>query len=186
MKVLKLIVIGIVIFFVSSVQAQVAVSVTIGSPPPWGPAGYNGVHFYYLPDVEAYYDVQSSLFIYFEGGVWVHRSYLPARHRSYDLYGGYKVVMTDYHGNTPYVYFKEHRTKYARGYHGRPQKTIGERPGRGNHSEKNSHQNNHGNKGDGPGNGKSVGHGNNKDDYQGNGKNMKKDHGNDGGKGKKK
>lgn len=170
MKALKLIVFGMVLFLASAVQAQIAVSINIGTPPPWGPVGYTEVRYYYLPDVEAYYDVQSSMFIYYGGGAWVHRAYLPARYRSYDLYNGYKVVMTDYRGDTPYTHFKEYKTKYAKGYRGEAQRTIGERPGRGNSGAKISHEGNHGNKGGG----------------HGNDKNMKKDHGHGGGNGKKK
>ena len=91
------------------------------------------MRYYYLPDVEAYYDVQTSTFIYYGGGAWVHRRYLPVRYRSYDLYSGYKVVMTDYHGDAPYVNFKDYKRRYARGYHKEAQKTIGERPSKGNH-----------------------------------------------------
>ena len=131
MKALKIIIAGIVLFLSGIVNAQVAVNVNIGSPPPWGPAGYSEVRYYYLPDVEAYYDVHTSMFIYNTGGAWVHRKYLPRQYRSYDLYGGYKVVMVDYRGNAPYVQFQEHKTKYARGYHGQAQKTIREKPGKG-------------------------------------------------------
>lgn len=119
-----------------SLQAQVSVNVNIGSPPQWGPVGYSNVQYYYLPDVEAYYDVPSSRFIYYDGGVWVHRTYLPGRYRNYDLYKGYKVVMTDYRGNTPYIHFKQHKVKYAKGYRGQAQKNIGERPGHGNYKAK--------------------------------------------------
>src|SRR5436309_11349007 len=126
MKVLKLIVIGVVLFLGSEVQAQVSVNVSIGTPPPWGPVGYTEVRYYYLPDVEAYYDVQSSMFIYYGGGVWVHRKYLPTRYRNYDLYGGYKVVMSDYRGDAPYSNFNEYKARYARGYRGEVQKTNGE------------------------------------------------------------
>jgi len=176
MKTLKLIVAGIMlqlIFFgtfllISNAgQAQVSVNVNIGSPPPWGPVGYTEVRYYYLPDVEAYYDVQTSMFIYFGGGVWVHRSYLPSRYRNYDLYGGYKVVMTDYRGDAPYNNFREYKTRYARGYHGEAQRTIGERPGRGNSGAKKSHEGNNGNNGNGRGNGKSEGHGNDKGEGHG-------------------
>jgi len=132
MKALKFFTIGILIFFAYSGQAQISVNVNIGSPPQWGPVGYTDVQYYYLPDVEAYYDVPSSQFIYYSGGTWVHRTYLPSRYRNYDLYNGYKVVMTDYRGNAPYGHFKEHKIKYAKGYRGQAQKNIGERPQKGN------------------------------------------------------
>lgn len=159
MKALKLIAIAMVLFLASAVQAQVFVSANIGSPPPWGPYGYNEVRYYYLPDVEAYYDVKSSKFIYYSGGKWVHKKYLPAQYRNYDLYNGYKVVMTDYRGNTPYTFFPEYKMKYVKGYHGQAQKTIGEKPGKGNSDKKVN---------------------------QGNNINTKKNSGQGGGKGKKK
>ena len=145
MKALKLFIIGIVLFLASTVQAQVSVNLNIGSPPKWGPVGYSDVQYYYLPDVEAYYDVPSSMFIYNDRGAWIRRAYLPARYKNYDLYNGYKVVMNDYHGNAPYVHFKEHKMKYAKGYRGKEQKNIGEKPGKGNSKARYSHDDNRGN-----------------------------------------
>ena len=101
--------------------------------PLHGDLGYSSVRYYYLPDVEAYYDIQQSMFIYMVGNSWVHRSYLPARYKNYDLYGGYKVVMNDYHGNSPYSNFKSYKIKYAKGYRGKSQHNIGIRNDRNNH-----------------------------------------------------
>ena len=128
MKTIKFIVIGLLLFFAVSAKTQISLHVAIGTPPQWGPSGYTDVRYYYLPDVEAYYDVPSSKFIYFNGVSWVHRSYLPVRYKNYDLYRGYKVVMTDYRGNSPYAHFKEHKSKYAKGYRGKPQTNYGELP----------------------------------------------------------
>ena len=132
MKALKLIVIGVLLAMAMPTQAQISVHLNLGTPPQWGPVGYSQARYYYLPDVEAYYDVQSSMFIYMSGGAWVHRAYLPERYRNYDLYGGYKVVMNGYRGNRPYDNFNDYRTRYAHGYRGQAQRSIGERPGRGN------------------------------------------------------
>lgn len=129
MKRTRFVAIGILLFLASILQGQVSVNVNLGSPPPWGPAGVTPVRYYYLPDVQAYYDVPAARFIYYNGGVWVHRAALPERYRTYDLYSGYKVVMTDYHGSTPYTNFNQHKIKYAKGYRGQPQKTIGPHPG---------------------------------------------------------
>lgn len=160
MKSLNSFIIGILFVFAIQLQAQVSVNINVGRPPLWGPIGYAEAQYYYLPDVEAYYDIPSSRFIYFERGGWVHRRALPARYRGYDLYNGYKVVMTDYHGKTPYIYFKDHKKNYAKGYHGHAQKTIGQRPGKG-HSTRSSQassqsksRGNNKNKGQGGGKGK--------------------------------
>ncbi len=136
MKALKLIIVGILFFLVSSSHAQVSVSVNFGSPPLWGPVGYTDVSYYYLPDVEAYFDIRANMFIYLDGGAWIHRSYLPSRYSNYDLYGGYKVVMNDYHGNTPYIFFNKHKKQYAKGYVNKSQKTFGCKPGKGNADSK--------------------------------------------------
>jgi hypothetical protein len=125
MKTLKLIAVGIILLASSAIHAQVSVNVNIGTPPAWGPVGYSNVDYYYLPDVEAYYDIRASQFIYFGGGRWVRSRYLPGPYRNYDLYNGYKVVLNDYHGSTPYSNFKNHKVKYYKGYHGAPQRAIG-------------------------------------------------------------
>ncbi|MBP7809200.1 MAG: hypothetical protein KA163_07910 [Bacteroidia bacterium] len=145
MKKIKGLVIVLFMLFLSTTNAQVSVNVNIGSPPLWGPVGYTEVQYYYLPDVEAYYDVHTSMFIYYGGGVWIRRAYLPTRYRYYDLYSGYKVVLTDYRGNEPYIHFKNHKVKYYKGYKGGNQKTIGEKPGKGN-NKASSPSNNGGNK----------------------------------------
>jgi len=149
MKFLKFVVFVFVLFFASTTQAQVSVHLNIGAPPPWGPAGYSDVRYYYLPYVEAYYDVQTSMFIYFEGRSWVRRSYLPSRYKNYDLYDGYKVVMKDYHGEAPYYKHREYRTLYAKRYRGPAQRTIGERPKRGDENQRSYRQSNQANRGRG-------------------------------------
>lgn len=125
MKTLKLITLSLLFFIAGQSQAQVGVNVNIGTPPAWGPVGYSNVDYYYLPDVEAYYDIRASQFIYYGNGKWNRNRYLPGPYRNYDLYSGYKVVLNDYHGRSPYTYFKNHKVKYYKGYKGKPQKTIG-------------------------------------------------------------
>jgi hypothetical protein len=110
-----------------SAQSQLSVNVHLGTPPAWGPSGYDDVRYYYLPDVEAYYDVQTSMFIYISNNHWIRRSYLSGRYRNYDLYHGYKVVMKDYRGNSPYTHFREHRMQYGKGYRGTEQRNNGDR-----------------------------------------------------------
>jgi hypothetical protein len=153
MKKLKLIALGIVLFVTGSIHAQVSVSVNIGSPPSWGPAGYAEVDYYYLPDVQAYYDIRASQFIYFGSGRWVRSRYLPRQYRNYDLYSGYKVVLTDYHGDRPYIHYKNHKVKYFKGYKGKPQRTIGQKhDNRNNYNKKNNNDSKKGNENKGHGN----------------------------------
>jgi len=149
MKTLKLITLGIMMIFASnSMNAQVSINVNLGMQPSWGPVGYTSVNYYYLPDIQAYYDIRASQFIYINGGTWIRNSHLPRQYRNYDLNHGYKVVLNDYHGSRPYTNYKYDKKKYYKGYKGSPQKSIGSsRNGHGNNGHKESKGNNgHGNK----------------------------------------
>ncbi|WP_428232948.1 hypothetical protein [Flavobacterium sp.] len=140
MKTIKIAIAGLFLLVASATQAQVSINVNIGSPPAWGPAGYAEMEYYYLPDIEAYYDVRASQFIYFGGGRWIRASRLPRQYRNYDLYGGYKVVLNDYHGRTPYTYFDRHRVSYYKGYHGAPQRPYRPREVYGYNDRRNDHR----------------------------------------------
>jgi hypothetical protein len=45
-------------------HSQVSVNVNIGSPPLWGPSGYSNIDYYYLPDVQAYYDIRPAIYLF--------------------------------------------------------------------------------------------------------------------------
>jgi hypothetical protein len=96
--------------FAEPLKAQVNVQVNVGTQPQWGPAGYDYVDYYYLPDIELYYHVPTRRFIYLDAGQWAFSYNLPYRCRDYDLYSGYKIVLT---GRDPYFNFHQHRRQYA-------------------------------------------------------------------------
>lgn len=101
-------------------QVRLNINVNIGSQPNWGPAGYDYVEYYYLPDIETYYYVPTRQFIYLSGGNWVFTYSLPSRYRSYNLYTGYKVVVNEHRA---YRYYNTHKIKYAR-YRGNQNQVI--------------------------------------------------------------
>ncbi len=140
MKTLRLFAVGILIIATSTIYAQVSVNVNLGTPPLWGPVGYSQVEYYYLPDVQAYYDIGATQFIYLNNGIWMRTHNLPIKYKSYDLYNGYKVVLNDYHGTRPYTYYNDHKVKYYKGYNKGHQRTIGtqsnEHDARDNHKNK--------------------------------------------------
>jgi hypothetical protein len=98
------------LFIYTSASAQFQANVNIGIQPEWGPSGYDYAENYYLPDVEAYYNVPSHQFVYNDRGNWVYASSLPGRCENYDLYAGYKVVINE---REPWFHFKDHRSLYA-------------------------------------------------------------------------
>lgn len=61
--------------------------------PPWGPPYYNGVRYYYLPDIECYYDLSAQEFIYLNNGQWLFSSTLPPVYGGFDLYNAYVVSL---------------------------------------------------------------------------------------------
>jgi hypothetical protein len=76
-------------------QVRVSVNVNIGAQPEWGPSGYEHADYYYMPDMDVFYDVPQRQFIYLQGGNWIFAASLPARYRDYDLYSCYKVVVNE-------------------------------------------------------------------------------------------
>lgn len=171
MKTIKLFSIAVLTFAGISTQAQVAVDVNIGTPnvnvhigtpPVWGPVGYDEVEYYYLPDIEVYYDIRQAQYIYFGGGKWIRSRYLPSYCKNYDLYHGYKVVLNDYHGHAPYKYYNTHKVKYKKGYKGTPQKMRGPYQVRYENHDHDDHHGHHDNGKHGKHEGKGKGHGNGK------------------------
>lgn len=127
MKSIIVILCSFIMFACTPLNQVSNVSTNYGYAPQWGPAGYDDARFYYLPDIEVYYDIQYNVFIYYYRNSWVRRSYLPSQYRNYDLYRAYKVVVTDYAGDSPYSNFNTHKLQYKKGYRDSDQKNIGVR-----------------------------------------------------------
>lgn len=110
-KLILLGILGVIGFLPYRASAQISVNLNIGSQPLWGPVGYDYVDYYYLPDIESYYNVSNRQFIYMDGGRWIFSTSLPSRYRGYDLYSGYKVVVNS---RDPYRNFDSDRIRYSR------------------------------------------------------------------------
>ena len=97
--------------------AQVSVNVNVGTPA-WG-VPVTTERYYYIPDIETYYDIPSREYIYMHNGVWVRSVSVPVIYRNYDFHRGRKIVIHDYNGRAPYAYYNVHRVKYmpAHGSH---------------------------------------------------------------------
>ena len=100
--------------FSSQTEAQFRVNVNLNiGRPSWGlPATYPG-DYYYLPEIDTYYDIPRSEFVYFDGRGWVYASELPYQYRDYDLYNGYKVVINE---PRPFLHCDVYRQRYNRYY----------------------------------------------------------------------
>ena len=112
MKSIKIAILIIILSLLSNVMfAQVSVGINIGIPV--------AARYYYLQDIEAYFDIQASMYIYHSGSRWIHARVLPSSYGHYDFNNGHKVIINDYRGNSPYIYFKHHRTQFPKGHYGK-------------------------------------------------------------------
>ena len=133
MKNLKRISVLLCLTFSGIVMSQLSIGLNFNSAP-----SSNSDNYYYLPDVEAYYDIHESRYIYFDGREWIHSTRLPGRYRNYDMDRGQKVIIANYRGRTPYINFNNHRKMYPNGYRGN---TFRESEKHENHERSNNHRN---------------------------------------------
>ena len=103
------------LLFMNETKAQVRfnVNVNIGARPNWGLAGNYAGDYYYLPEIDTYYDIPHRQFIYLDGGNWIFASELPYMYRDYDLYRGFKVVVNE---PRPYLNCNVYRSRYSNYY----------------------------------------------------------------------
>lgn len=88
---------------------SVDVTINIDLQPAWGPIGYDYAAYYYMPEINIYYDVNHSRFYYQSNNRWIGVEYLPPSYRVYDLFKIYKVVINYDH---PWEYNRNHRSQY--------------------------------------------------------------------------
>ena len=62
--------------------------------PQWAPPYYSGVRYYYLPDLECYYDLSTQEFIFRGNGRWFNSRSIPSAYSDYDLNNCYTVVLS--------------------------------------------------------------------------------------------
>ncbi|EIA08348.1 hypothetical protein [Flavobacterium frigoris] len=124
MKTLKLIAVGIILLVSSTSNAQLSISLNIGTAPVYHNSANVTVGYYYMPDIQSYYDVRANQYIYLERGNWKRSRTLPNQYRRYDINNGYKVALNDYRGNRPYTNYNNDKTRYYVGYRGENQRTV--------------------------------------------------------------
>jgi len=126
--------------FVHSAHGQIQVNVNIGSQPLWGPVGYDYARFYYMPEIDVYYDVVHRRYTYYQGNRWVTRAKLPGRYKKFDHYRTYKVVIND---SNPWRHHRHHRSQYARYANYRSQKVLRDRGHHSVHYSSKKHKDHH-------------------------------------------
>ena len=92
--------------FATPAQAQVNININT-APPAWGPAVPAGTQYYYIPEIDGYYDLYSRRYIVFRNGQWIPVAVL----NGYDPRAFHPMVL-DYRGRQPWAYVHNHRNRY--------------------------------------------------------------------------
>ncbi|UOQ75565.1 hypothetical protein MUN84_12790 [Hymenobacter sp. 5516J-16] len=95
------------LLYSSRAQAQVQINVQV---PAWGPAVGPNVQYYYLPEIDGYYDLYTQSYLFFDPvyGAWVSSPVLPRAYAGYDPRFFHPVVV-QYVGRQPWGYLRDHR-----------------------------------------------------------------------------
>ncbi len=88
-------------------QAQGGGRVNVGAPA-WGPQVPYGTQYYYIPEIDGYYDLYAQQYIVFQDGYWVP---LPQLY-GYDPYQFHPVIV-DYRGAQPWTRIDYYHQHYA-------------------------------------------------------------------------
>lgn len=76
----------------------------------------NMSRYNYFPNLQAYYDNKTNLYIYKVNGIWVHNTLIPPNYKGYGLRNGFHVVIDNYSGDEPYSLLTIHKLKYPADY----------------------------------------------------------------------
>ncbi len=108
-------------------NAQVRFNVNVGLGLPRWIGNVNATaEYYYIPEIDAYYDVTQREFIYMNNGGWAFSAGLPAIFAGFDLYNCQKFPI---YASRPYL-----NDNYYRNYYANYRGTYNENYNRGNYN----------------------------------------------------
>jgi hypothetical protein len=84
--------------------------------PQWAPPFYEGVRYYYLPDIETYYDIESQEFIYLYDGQWCFSRECPSVNAGFDLSNCFTIAL-DMNVYQPWMHHHYYVSHYPRYYY---------------------------------------------------------------------
>jgi hypothetical protein len=89
-------------------QAQVGVNVQLGHPA-WGPAVPAGTQYYYVPELDGYYDLAAQRYLVQHSGQWLPVAAVPGYNPA-----SFHPVVVNYRGRQPWVQYRDHHARYYR------------------------------------------------------------------------
>jgi len=84
--------------------------------PQWAPPYSEGVRYYYLPDIETYYDIESQEFVYLYDGQWCFSRECPSVSIGFDLRNCFTIAL-DMNVYQPWMHHHYYVSHYPRYYY---------------------------------------------------------------------
>jgi len=84
--------------------------------PQWAPPYFPGVRYYYLPDIETYYDINSQEFVYLDNGQWIFSRECPFLNTGFDLNNSFAIAL-DINVFQPWMHHHYYVSHYPRYYY---------------------------------------------------------------------
>jgi hypothetical protein len=84
--------------------------------PAWAPPYYEGARYYYLPDIESYYDLSTNEFIYLRNGLWVYSPDIPSVYADFDWADCFAIVL-NVNVFRPWMHHQYYVSHYPRYYY---------------------------------------------------------------------
>lgn len=120
MKKLSYIISGLLFTIPNSINSQViADEIAVSTQSESIIEKFTEIRYYFYPNLDAYYDIKTSKFIYKVDDQWIEKETIPDNYRGYSLYNNYRVELQDYNGEKPFEYIKQHAKLYPKDYKGR-------------------------------------------------------------------
>ncbi len=101
-----------VLFTLPMLTAQTVVPVTQQPTDVGKTTAIETPRYTYYPNLEAYFDTQTHLYIYKVQGLWVSTPTIAANYKGYCLRNGFNVPLEGYVGETPYVLLAKHQLQF--------------------------------------------------------------------------
>lgn len=110
-------VLGLSVLGFSSCEGPLRISGMISfSNPAWAPPYHPGARYYYIPDIEVYYDMSDREFVYLNNGQWMFSPVLPSLYAGYDLYTGF-IISLNLGVYQPWMHHQYYVAHYPRYYY---------------------------------------------------------------------
>lgn len=106
----KKILIGLVLFFSSSIVAQV--SYVENNNLKFNSSTGCQIRYIYFPNMSAYFDKLEKVYIYKEDNEWLTAEELPNLYGGYSLYSNVGVEIKDFDEDKPFTQIKQHKKQY--------------------------------------------------------------------------